>query len=321
MKKLLSLTLIAALLLTLAACGKPYAPLPNPALVLGEKYLIDLDYEQALLQFDQAIEIEPKNPRGYLGKADALLHLDRQPDAVQTLDTGAKATRGGTRKALANAKTEAEKSPIDGYIGLSGAYETCGFAEIALALLKRLSAEFPTIQRIVDAWRRLEEQHNHSVEIPSTTDNAAVFNTVATTTVTATQVTTNAQEKSIVGKWWDGVDPTVFDPTGIAFGGEKFVNLEFTQDNRIILSEGIMNSDVGLYCEGTYHTEGNKLYIDMPFRQEADEMNDAFEVDLTGIFEYDIQNAQLNLRWVEGQDLKQSFWLDSELRATLNYCN
>ena len=171
MKKLTALLLIAAtLLLTLAACGKPYTPLPNPSLVLGEKYLTDLDYEQALLQFDQAIIVEPKNPRGYLGKADALLHLDRQSDAVQTLDSGAKATRGDTRKALANAKTEAEKSPVDGYIGLSSAYEKLGWKEIAVALVKRVCEELPEESRLKVV---LEHLLNTSDTTASTEKNKA----------------------------------------------------------------------------------------------------------------------------------------------------
>jgi len=142
MKKLLSFALSIALLLALFACGKP-AAIPNPPLVLGEKFLNDLDYEQALLQFDQAIAIEPKNPRGYLGKADALLHLNRQVDAIQALTDGAKVTSGETRTALQGASAEVEKSSVDGYIALSSAYEKLGWREIALALLQRVCEELP----------------------------------------------------------------------------------------------------------------------------------------------------------------------------------
>ena len=153
MKKLLSLALAATLLLALAACGAEPAAIPNPALVLGEKYLFDLDYEQALLQFDQAIEIDPKNPRGWLGKADALLHLNRQGDAVQTLDAGAKATRGDIRDALKAAQAEVAKSIAEGYIGLSTCYEKLGWKEIAIALIKRVCEEMPEESRL---WEVLE---------------------------------------------------------------------------------------------------------------------------------------------------------------------
>jgi len=167
MKKLLSLATIAALLLTaLATCGKPVAPAVNPPLVLGEKYLTDLDYEAAVLQFEQAISIEPKNPRGYLGKADALLHLDRQDDAVQVLADGAKAAARDQRAALNEAKAEVEKSPVDGYIGLSFAYEKLGWRDIAIALLKRVCEELPEESRLREALDRLI----YAIENPAVTE-------------------------------------------------------------------------------------------------------------------------------------------------------
>lgn len=80
MKKPISLLLIITLLLAMAACGRP-APAVNPPLILAEKYLLDLDYEQALLQFEQAIEIEPKNPRGYVGQMVAWIADPGRPEA------------------------------------------------------------------------------------------------------------------------------------------------------------------------------------------------------------------------------------------------
>jgi len=154
MKKLLSLALALALLLAFAACGAPTA-IPNPPLILGEKYLTDLDYEQALLQFDQAITIEPKNPRGYLGKADALLHLDRQADAASALGDGAKQCRS-QRTALNEAKAAVAKSLVDGYIALFTAYEKLGWREVALALLRRVCEELPEESRLREALEGLE---------------------------------------------------------------------------------------------------------------------------------------------------------------------
>jgi len=173
MKKLLALALAAVLLLALAACGKAYAPLPNPPLVPGEKYLLDLDYEQALLQFDQAIQIDPKNPRGYLGKADALLHLDRQTDAASALADGAKATGGETRAALSAAQAEVNQSSVDGYVGLSSAYEKLGWREIALALLKRVCEELPEESRLRAALEALMNTQEGATDLEVTTEAAA----------------------------------------------------------------------------------------------------------------------------------------------------
>jgi len=165
MKKLLSLILAAALLLSLAACGAP--AIPNPPLVLGEKYLTDLDYELALLQFDQAIQIDPKNPRGYLGKADALLHLDRQTDAATALGDGAKAVPRDQREAMQTTQAEVEKSAVDGYIGIATCYEKLGWKEIAIALLRRVCEELPEETRLWEALEGLAGQLG--VEIPIAT--------------------------------------------------------------------------------------------------------------------------------------------------------
>ena len=148
MKKLLSLTLTATLLLTFAACGKPAAPIPNPPLVLGEKYLFDQDYEQALLQFDQAIVIEPKNPRGYLGKYATLEFLNRHDEAVQTLQEAKKKAGGDEIKAtLAAAAISAE----DGLVAAAEAYKGIGFKDIALLLLKLCVEVYQGTERFVAA--------------------------------------------------------------------------------------------------------------------------------------------------------------------------
>jgi len=168
MKKLLSLTIAVALLLTIAACSAQPTAIPNPALVLGEKYLTDLDYEQALLQFDQAIEIEPKNPRGYLGKADALLHLERQAEAVDALSNGAKAVQRDQREIMQTVQVEVESAPVDGYIGIAAAYEALSLSDIALAMLQRVAQEFPTVQKILQALLALGNRLGLNIELPNT---------------------------------------------------------------------------------------------------------------------------------------------------------
>jgi len=160
MKKLFSVALAVSLLLALSACGKPAVAIPNPPLVMGEKYLSDLDYEQALLQFDQAIQIDPKNPRGHLGKADALLNLDRQEEAAEALNTAVKAVSREQREPLRAAQAEVAREPVDGFLGIAGAYERLGLKELALSLVKRAVQKFPKAQKLLDAWLRLSADQN-----------------------------------------------------------------------------------------------------------------------------------------------------------------
>jgi tetratricopeptide (TPR) repeat protein len=72
-----------------AACGGAAAKLGvGEPLELGEKYLLEEDYEQAVLRFTRLIEIEPKNPRGYTGLAEAYIGLDDIDKAIEILLQG-----------------------------------------------------------------------------------------------------------------------------------------------------------------------------------------------------------------------------------------
>ena len=93
-RKVITCFLCTMLSLTIStACDgvpeQPQQPLTAAELLdLGEKYLLELNYEQALVQFLAVIEIEPMNPRGYTGAAEAYLGLGREDDAITILNRG-----------------------------------------------------------------------------------------------------------------------------------------------------------------------------------------------------------------------------------------
>ena len=62
-----TVTLLLALLLTfsLAACGEK-TPTWQEQYDLGQKYLTEGNYEEAILAFTAAIGIDPKRPEAYL---------------------------------------------------------------------------------------------------------------------------------------------------------------------------------------------------------------------------------------------------------------
>lgn len=55
---------------------------------LGQQYLIELSYDKAVLEFTDAIKIDPKNADPYIGLADAYIGLGDTAKAVETLETG-----------------------------------------------------------------------------------------------------------------------------------------------------------------------------------------------------------------------------------------
>lgn len=65
--------LLLALALLLSACAKAEANTYDAQLDLGARYLSDGNYEEAILAFTAAIEIDPKGTDAYLGRANAYL--------------------------------------------------------------------------------------------------------------------------------------------------------------------------------------------------------------------------------------------------------
>ena len=55
---------------------------------LGNRYLEEQNYEQAIVEFNKAITIDPTSVEAYLGKADAYIGLDDLQTALDTLQTG-----------------------------------------------------------------------------------------------------------------------------------------------------------------------------------------------------------------------------------------
>ncbi|MCM1060271.1 MAG: leucine-rich repeat domain-containing protein [Eubacterium sp.] len=54
----------------------------------GRIYLADLSYEKAVLEFTEAIEIEPLNPDAYLGLAEAYVGMEDTEKAIEILEEG-----------------------------------------------------------------------------------------------------------------------------------------------------------------------------------------------------------------------------------------
>ena len=116
MKRFFYILLAALLLLTLAACSK--APEAEPAdeapgwqakYDLGVRYLSEGNYQEAIIAFTAAIEIDPKQPKIYDRLATAYELAGDDEAALRTLLDGAAAT--GDR-ALAARAEEKRSVPI-----------------------------------------------------------------------------------------------------------------------------------------------------------------------------------------------------------------
>ena len=88
--KSLLLALLIVLVLLPTSCSKTEQLSATELLDLGERYLLELDYEQAVVAFTGLIKIEPKNPRGYTGAAEAYMGLEQPLESISIVRSGIK---------------------------------------------------------------------------------------------------------------------------------------------------------------------------------------------------------------------------------------
>ncbi|MGN0683174.1 MAG: leucine-rich repeat domain-containing protein, partial [Oscillospiraceae bacterium] len=64
----------------------------NRYLTTAEKYLVEMNYEQAVIEFQRILEIEPMNVDAYLGLAEAYMGMGDAEKALETLRKGLELT-------------------------------------------------------------------------------------------------------------------------------------------------------------------------------------------------------------------------------------
>ena len=149
------------ILVMLLSCAKPVHPLTSDELLdLGEKYLLELDYEQAIVQFLAAIEIEPMNPRGYIGVATAYLQQGNVGHAVEVLQSGFAQLPDNVD--FLNDAIDIYESIImevpqntDAYLGLAEIYIVLGQEEKAITMLQRGLIYLPNDEKILQRYSEI----------------------------------------------------------------------------------------------------------------------------------------------------------------------
>lgn len=125
MKKIWHTFVLTVLLLALTACGKSATDRWQEQYDLGEKYLLEEDYEAAIVAFTAAIEIDPNEAAAYIGRGDAYILFD------------------GTEENLALALADYEKvlsmdeTYVEAYLGIVEVYSRQGEYEAAETLLQQ----------------------------------------------------------------------------------------------------------------------------------------------------------------------------------------
>jgi len=109
---------IVLVITSVAGCGQTSAIQAAELISLGEKFLLEPDYEQAIVSFLQAIALDPMNPRGQTGASDAYAGRGKQMIQSAETDEALDAAMADFEAALAleEANAEAWLGLADGHI-------------------------------------------------------------------------------------------------------------------------------------------------------------------------------------------------------------
>ena len=144
MRRIVSLLLTLVLVLGLAGCGQNAAAAWQEQYDLGVRYLSEGNYEEAIIAFTAAIEIDAKRPEGLIGRGDAY------------------ALSGDTEDNLAAAQADYEASiALDetlpgGWLGLADVYIRRGDYDKAMEILREALEKTGNDQSIADKLSEME---------------------------------------------------------------------------------------------------------------------------------------------------------------------
>ncbi len=118
--KIIIISVVTAILLvvgvfmavTIVGADNSAQAVATEKLSLGQKFLLDLEYDKAVAEFQAVIDIEPKNVDAYIGLADAYIGMGEEEKAIETLEKGLSETGDETIRAkLDEMKKPEETTP------------------------------------------------------------------------------------------------------------------------------------------------------------------------------------------------------------------
>ena len=144
MKRFLRLTLVLVILAALVSCGQKAEATWQEQYDLGMRYLDEGNYEEAILAFTAAIEIDEKRPEAYIGRGDAYALSGDTEDNLS-------AAQGDYEAAIALDETLPEA-----WLGLADVYVRRGDYEKAMEILREALEKTGNDQSIADKLAEME---------------------------------------------------------------------------------------------------------------------------------------------------------------------
>ena len=144
MKRAVHFLLALALVLGLCACGQNAEAAWQEQYDLGVRYLSEGNYQEAIIAFTAAIDIDPKRAEAYVGRGDAYIGSGETEDNLAT--------------ALADyeAALELDETLADAWLGLADVYIRRGEYDKALEVLREALEKTGNDQSIADKLAEME---------------------------------------------------------------------------------------------------------------------------------------------------------------------
>lgn len=155
-------------------------------LQLADRYLTEMNYEQAVIEFQRVIEIEPNMVEAYLGLAEAYVALGEKDKAVQVLREGCEATgdleiqdmldriSGGSAAESDEAMTTTVTTETDEAVTTTAATEIEPvFGSMGTVTVSGTELDIATTKRLYIFNKELLEQHQGASDYNSW--NAAII--------------------------------------------------------------------------------------------------------------------------------------------------
>lgn len=112
--KIIIPTIIALAAVIIAAVCISFTPKVSQnideLLSTAQKYLIEQNYEQAVIEFNKIIELDPMNAEAYLGLAHTYIDMGDREKAVEILEMGFEMTGDERLKALLDELTATDNT-------------------------------------------------------------------------------------------------------------------------------------------------------------------------------------------------------------------
>lgn len=144
MKRTISFTLVLMCFLSMVACGEK-APAWQEQYDLGIRYLSEGNYEEAIIAFTAAIEINPRQALAYVGRGEAYIGSGKTEENLV-------AAQADYEKAI-----ELDNMSVEVYLGLANVYIQAEDYDRALEILQQGIEKIGDDERIINKISETEQ--------------------------------------------------------------------------------------------------------------------------------------------------------------------